>query len=211
MCAAVAPEQQQQQQSTKISEGVEIPRLSLVTSSRLQQAQVYLREDEVLESWMFLFREQRANIHIPAIHGAVLLHDLNHLKRLLGHHYRLHRRTKSTGSTVLHYAAALPEKDAYKFVDAILSKTAPKQEDLPKGDNDSPYTLLDVNVLDDFGYTPLHRAAEIGNVATIKFLITKGADFDKVSSDGHSAKSLLWKYATTESPTTKRTQSRPPS
>lgn len=143
---------------------------------------------------MFLFREQRVNVHIPALHAAVIDHDLDQVKLLLKHDYDLSFVTKSTGSTALHFAASLMGDDAYLIVKELLEKKA----------LDDKYKLLDVNELDANGYTPLHRAAESGNATTIRFLIECGALCDLKAHDGHSAKTLLWQYALTRDPTTKR-------
>ena len=45
----------------------------------------------------------------------------------------------------------------------------------------------DLNVKDEFGYTPLHNAAWIGHKAIVELLIAKGADVNEVDGEGYTA------------------------
>ena len=44
-----------------------------------------------------------------------------------------------------------------------------------------------INEKDDEGYTPLHLAVISGNKAIVKYLISKGADFNAVDNENHSS------------------------
>ncbi|KAJ3750528.1 ankyrin repeat-containing domain protein [Lentinula detonsa] len=43
---------------------------------------------------------------------------------------------------------------------------------------------VDINALDEFGYTPLHLACDRGNTEIVRFLLSKGADSSIKDSDG---------------------------
>jgi len=49
---------------------------------------------------------------------------------------------------------------------------------------------LDIDARDEYGYTPLHLAADRGNVATIELLLKHGADKTLKDTDGYSATDL---------------------
>jgi len=48
----------------------------------------------------------------------------------------------------------------------------------------------DINVLDEYGYTALHLAADRGNIATVEFLLKQGADKTLKDTDGYTATDL---------------------
>ena len=72
-----------------------------------------------------------------------------------------------TGKTALHYCA---ENQGLTCINQIIS---------------SDPSLI--NEKDDEGYTPLHLAVISGNKAIVKYLISKGADFNAVDNECHSA------------------------
>ena len=72
-----------------------------------------------------------------------------------------------TGKTALHYCA---ENQGVSCISQIIS---------------SDPSLI--NEKDDEGYTPLHLAVISGNKAIVKYLISKGADFNAVDNENHSA------------------------
>ena len=61
----------------------------------------------------------------------------------------------------------------------------------PEGHPQTVLALLEggaeVNVADDFGMTPLHGAAMIGDVDVARVLIDKGADVNRQTRDGYTA------------------------
>ena len=72
-----------------------------------------------------------------------------------------------TGKTALHYCA---ENQGVSCISQIIS---------------SDPSLI--NEKDDEGYTPLHLAVISGNKAIVKYLISKGADFNAVDNENHSS------------------------
>ncbi|KAI0257459.1 ankyrin repeat-containing domain protein [Lactifluus subvellereus] len=49
---------------------------------------------------------------------------------------------------------------------------------------------LDINALDEYGYTALHLAADRGNIATVELLLKHGADKALKDTDGYTAADL---------------------
>ena len=72
-----------------------------------------------------------------------------------------------TGKTALHYCA---ENQGVSCISQIIS---------------SDPSLI--NEKDDEGYTPLHLAVISGNKEIVKYLISKGADFNAVDNENHSS------------------------
>jgi ankyrin repeat protein len=101
------------------------------------------------------------------------------------------------GDTPLHRAAYHGFTDKVRFFlenKADVSRRAQRGETpllyaaRPEGHPDTVLALLDggadVNAVDNFGITPLHGAAMIGNVEVARVLIDKGADVNRKTLDG---------------------------
>jgi len=65
------------------------------------------------------------------------------------------------GSSPLHYLAQSQAQEAPLIVKKVLDKQEPG---------------LDINLKDWDGYTPLHKAAETGDLAVVELLLAGGAD-----------------------------------
>lgn len=70
----------------------------------------------------------------------------------------------------------------------IPSQAASLHEDMLSGDVVRVKAALaqgvDVNIRNDYGYTPLHAASDTGNLAVTQVLIAHGADINAVANDG---------------------------
>lgn len=99
-------------------------------------------------------------------------------------HIAYESRHSDSGVFALLFNAKGTVLTGQSLVDAILSKQIDQANGLIKSDPKAISDIVSTKVYYFSGFTPLHAAAESGNVPLVKQLLDAGASIDAIDSDG---------------------------